>query len=224
MSARSYLWSRNTDFTGKCLFFYLNFSTQSCICIYTCLNWFHPIILQGGGICCYNNIFVLAIRLICAGLGISDFNRRPRVNNILGWILFSFYIYLFYIFCYCLSYWWCRQNCLSEGEMWGKRRHWTRLQCSWNDRPYVTRHPAFVQETCICTNQGSKFNPCLCFSFLIFVLWFIFIWSLISSFQQCSINYPDNGPLPLDAPSWCQAPFDPEGLLRSLLLLCQEKI
>lgn len=32
--------------------------------------------------------------------------------------------------------------------------------------------------------------------------------------QECSINSPENGPLPPDAPSWCQAPFDPEGLLR----------
>ncbi|KAE8804944.1 hypothetical protein D1007_18961 [Hordeum vulgare] len=32
--------------------------------------------------------------------------------------------------------------------------------------------------------------------------------------QQCSIDSPQNGPLPPDAPSWCQAPFDPEGFLR----------
>ncbi|KAL6003638.1 hypothetical protein ACLOJK_023871 [Asimina triloba] len=32
--------------------------------------------------------------------------------------------------------------------------------------------------------------------------------------KLCSINSPDYGPLPPDAPSWCQAPFDPEGLLR----------
>lgn len=32
--------------------------------------------------------------------------------------------------------------------------------------------------------------------------------------QECSINSPDYGPMPPDAPSWCQAPFDPEGLLR----------
>ncbi|KAL2226709.1 UNVERIFIED_CONTAM: Heparan-alpha-glucosaminide N-acetyltransferase [Sesamum indicum] len=32
--------------------------------------------------------------------------------------------------------------------------------------------------------------------------------------QQCSINSPDYGPLPPNAPSWCQAPFDPEGILR----------
>ncbi|KAL6558018.1 hypothetical protein OROMI_018368 [Orobanche minor] len=33
--------------------------------------------------------------------------------------------------------------------------------------------------------------------------------------KQCSINSPDYGQLPPDAPSWCQAPFDPEGYLRS---------
>ncbi|KAL0286065.1 UNVERIFIED_CONTAM: Heparan-alpha-glucosaminide N-acetyltransferase [Sesamum radiatum] len=32
--------------------------------------------------------------------------------------------------------------------------------------------------------------------------------------KQCSINSPDYGPLPPNAPSWCQAPFDPEGILR----------
>ncbi|TVU24694.1 hypothetical protein EJB05_27146 [Eragrostis curvula] len=35
--------------------------------------------------------------------------------------------------------------------------------------------------------------------------------------MQCSMNSPRNGPLPSDAPSWCQAPFDPEGLLSSLM-------
>ncbi|XP_039789820.1 heparan-alpha-glucosaminide N-acetyltransferase-like isoform X1 [Panicum virgatum] len=35
--------------------------------------------------------------------------------------------------------------------------------------------------------------------------------------KECSINYPENGPLPPDAPSWCQAPFDPEGLLSSVM-------
>ncbi|XP_041012617.1 heparan-alpha-glucosaminide N-acetyltransferase isoform X2 [Juglans microcarpa x Juglans regia] len=37
--------------------------------------------------------------------------------------------------------------------------------------------------------------------------------------QQCSINSPSNGPLPSDAPSWCQAPFDPEGLLSSVMAI-----
>ncbi|XP_051198105.1 uncharacterized protein [Lolium perenne] len=34
---------------------------------------------------------------------------------------------------------------------------------------------------------------------------------------RCSIDSPRNGPLPSDAPPWCQAPFDPEGLLSSLM-------
>ncbi|PUZ75888.1 hypothetical protein GQ55_1G245800 [Panicum hallii var. hallii] len=37
--------------------------------------------------------------------------------------------------------------------------------------------------------------------------------------KECSINYPENGPLPPDAPSWCQAPFDPEGLLSSVMAI-----
>ncbi|ONK78257.1 uncharacterized protein A4U43_C02F16290 [Asparagus officinalis] len=37
--------------------------------------------------------------------------------------------------------------------------------------------------------------------------------------KQCSINSPAKGPLPVDAPSWCQAPFDPEGLLSSVMAM-----
>ncbi|KAF7838725.1 heparan-alpha-glucosaminide N-acetyltransferase [Senna tora] len=37
--------------------------------------------------------------------------------------------------------------------------------------------------------------------------------------QECSINSPEHGPLPPDAPSWCQAPFDPEGLLSSVMAI-----
>ncbi|KAL6842921.1 hypothetical protein ACP4OV_027234 [Aristida adscensionis] len=37
--------------------------------------------------------------------------------------------------------------------------------------------------------------------------------------KQCSINSPRNGPLPSDAPTWCEAPFDPEGLLSSLMAI-----
>ncbi|XP_031256111.1 heparan-alpha-glucosaminide N-acetyltransferase [Pistacia vera] len=40
---------------------------------------------------------------------------------------------------------------------------------------------------------------------------------IYSRTKQCSINSPDYGPLPLDAPSWCQAPFDPEALLSSVM-------
>lgn len=36
---------------------------------------------------------------------------------------------------------------------------------------------------------------------------------------ECSIISPDYGPLPPDAPSWCQAPFEPEGLLSSVMAI-----
>uniref|UniRef100_A0A804QJW9 PIPK domain-containing protein n=1 Tax=Zea mays TaxID=4577 RepID=A0A804QJW9_MAIZE len=39
------------------------------------------------------------------------------------------------------------------------------------------------------------------------------------SFFECSIDYLENGPLPPDAPSWCQAPFDPEGLLSFVMAI-----
>ncbi|KAJ8475998.1 hypothetical protein OPV22_019725 [Ensete ventricosum] len=38
---------------------------------------------------------------------------------------------------------------------------------------------------------------------------------LIRRYRFQLINSPASGPLPSDAPPWCQAPFDPEGLLRN---------
>ncbi|XP_057535901.1 uncharacterized protein LOC130813964 isoform X2 [Amaranthus tricolor] len=38
-----------------------------------------------------------------------------------------------------------------------------------------------------------------------------------SAQTECSINSPDYGPLPPNAPGWCLAPFDPEGVLSSLM-------
>ncbi|XP_062145150.1 uncharacterized protein LOC133852409 isoform X3 [Alnus glutinosa] len=35
--------------------------------------------------------------------------------------------------------------------------------------------------------------------------------------KECSVNSPDYGPLPPNAPGWCLAPFDPEGILSSLM-------
>ncbi|CAN6470449.1 unnamed protein product [Victoria cruziana] len=37
--------------------------------------------------------------------------------------------------------------------------------------------------------------------------------------KECSILSPDYGPLPPNAPSWCHAPFDPEGLLSSFMAI-----
>ncbi|XP_010523186.2 PREDICTED: heparan-alpha-glucosaminide N-acetyltransferase [Tarenaya hassleriana] len=42
---------------------------------------------------------------------------------------------------------------------------------------------------------------------------------IYSRTKNCSINSPNYGPLPPDAPSWCQAPFDPEGLLSSFMAI-----
>ncbi|KAK8967531.1 hypothetical protein KSP40_PGU006401 [Platanthera guangdongensis] len=35
--------------------------------------------------------------------------------------------------------------------------------------------------------------------------------------KECSINSPDYGPLPPNSPEWCLAPFDPEGILSSVM-------
>ncbi|OIW12823.1 hypothetical protein TanjilG_24756 [Lupinus angustifolius] len=43
--------------------------------------------------------------------------------------------------------------------------------------------------------------------------------AIYSRTHECSINSPDYGPLPPDAPAWCQAPFDPEGLLSSMMAI-----
>ncbi|KAK9048932.1 hypothetical protein SSX86_032101 [Deinandra increscens subsp. villosa] len=34
--------------------------------------------------------------------------------------------------------------------------------------------------------------------------------------KACTLSYPESGPLRPDAPSWCRAPFEPEGLLSSI--------
>ncbi|KAK3008134.1 hypothetical protein RJ639_014246, partial [Escallonia herrerae] len=40
---------------------------------------------------------------------------------------------------------------------------------------------------------------------------------VIPGSQECSVNSPDYGPLPPSSPGWCLAPFDPEGILSSLM-------
>ncbi|KAF5940632.1 hypothetical protein HYC85_021799 [Camellia sinensis] len=39
------------------------------------------------------------------------------------------------------------------------------------------------------------------------------VWSRL---KACTFSYPDSGPLRTDAPNWCRAPFEPEGLLSSI--------
>ncbi|RYR39839.1 hypothetical protein Ahy_A09g045472 isoform C [Arachis hypogaea] len=38
--------------------------------------------------------------------------------------------------------------------------------------------------------------------------------------KACSVNSPDYGPLPPNSPGWCLAPFDPEGILRTISRGC----
>lgn len=37
--------------------------------------------------------------------------------------------------------------------------------------------------------------------------------------QACTFSSPGDGPLRKDAPTWCRAPFEPEGLLRFIFPL-----
>lgn len=45
-------------------------------------------------------------------------------------------------------------------------------------------------------------------------------WSFSSSkvIQACTFDSPHAGPLRNDAPAWCRSPFEPEGIVRSVLL------
>ncbi|KDO44445.1 hypothetical protein CISIN_1g0107912mg, partial [Citrus sinensis] len=40
------------------------------------------------------------------------------------------------------------------------------------------------------------------------------VWSRL---EACTLSSPNSGPLREDAPSWCRAPFEPEGLLRFII-------
>lgn len=81
--------------------------------------------------------------------------------------------------------------------------------------------------------DDQKYSSSFNYSKFLFLLltifsipWYSNIW--LFSWQECSVNSPNYGPLPVDAPSWCQAPFDPEGLLRFVIdtsiffVICQK--
>ena len=103
--------------------------------------------------------------------------------------------------------------------MWSKRRDRSSVQCCGNDRQEDTWDSPFIYiNTGVCANTGitSFINPKLNLTSVAWICSFVLFCLYI---QQCSINSPGYGPLPPDAPSWCQAPFDPEGILRSVLHL-----
>ncbi|XP_048319199.2 uncharacterized protein LOC107424607 isoform X2 [Ziziphus jujuba] len=68
-------------------------------------------------------------------------------------------------------------------------------------------------------NTGPACNAVGMIDRKIFGIQHLYRRPVYSRTKQCSINSPDYGPLPADAPSWCQAPFDPEGLLSSVMAI-----
>ncbi|CAH9085636.1 unnamed protein product, partial [Cuscuta epithymum] len=75
-------------------------------------------------------------------------------------------------------------------------------------------------ETVHCSVQGSLKPPCNAVGFidrLILGENHLYQHPVYRRTKECSINSPDYGPLPQNAPEWCLAPFDPEGILSSLM-------
>ncbi|KAL5540463.1 hypothetical protein UlMin_043931 [Ulmus minor] len=68
---------------------------------------------------------------------------------------------------------------------------------------HLYKKPVYAQSEVLVALNETK----LSFGFLVLIL------------QQCSINSLDSSPLPMDAPLWCQAPFDPKGLLSSVMAI-----
>ncbi|CAH9079066.1 unnamed protein product [Cuscuta europaea] len=75
-------------------------------------------------------------------------------------------------------------------------------------------------ETVHCSVRGSLKPPCNAVGFidrLILGENHLYQRPVYRRTKECSINSPDYGPLPQNAPEWCLAPFDPEGILSSLM-------
>ncbi|KAL6897762.1 hypothetical protein ACP4OV_006721 [Aristida adscensionis] len=71
-----------------------------------------------------------------------------------------------------------------------------------------------------CGVRGSLGPPCNAIGFVDRVLLgenHLYKNPVYKRTKECSINSPDYGPLPPNAPNWCLAPFDPEGLLSTLM-------
>ncbi|KAJ3669467.1 hypothetical protein LUZ60_011417 [Juncus effusus] len=71
-----------------------------------------------------------------------------------------------------------------------------------------------------CGTRGSLDPPCNAVGFIDRLLLgqnHLYAHPVYRRIKECSVNSPDYGALPSDAPSWCLAPFDPEGLLSSVM-------
>ncbi|KAK9139241.1 hypothetical protein Scep_008922 [Stephania cephalantha] len=68
----------------------------------------------------------------------------------------------------------------------------------------------------VCGARGSMEPPCNAVGFIDrFLLGEKHLYQrpVYRRTKECSVNSPDYGPLPPNAPTWCVAPFDPEGVL-----------
>ncbi|XP_022640651.1 heparan-alpha-glucosaminide N-acetyltransferase isoform X2 [Vigna radiata var. radiata] len=71
-----------------------------------------------------------------------------------------------------------------------------------------------------CEVRGSLEPPCNAVGFvdrLILGEYHMYQRPVYIRTKECSVNSPDYGPLPPNSPGWCLAPFDPEGILSSLM-------
>jgi hypothetical protein len=105
---------------------------------------------------------------------------------------------------------------LIAGAMWCEKFYRARLQRRWHDRPECSWNPASLY-TPVLSENGGIYSVKALFGTRVYPHQTSNPHYIVSCVQRCSIDSPRNGPLPSDAPPWCQAPFDPEGLLSSLM-------
>ncbi|KAL3849717.1 hypothetical protein ACJIZ3_011599 [Penstemon smallii] len=75
-------------------------------------------------------------------------------------------------------------------------------------------------QTVHCGLRGSLEPPCNAVGFIDRILLgeqHLYQHPVYIRTKECSVNSPDYGPLPPNSPAWCLAPFDPEGILSSLM-------
>ncbi|KAK7344400.1 hypothetical protein VNO77_13949 [Canavalia gladiata] len=82
-----------------------------------------------------------------------------------------------------------------------------------------TSHLSIIQNV-HCEVRGSLEPPCNAVGFidrLILGEDHVYQHPVYRRTKECSVNSPDYGPLLPNSPGWCLAPFDPEGILSSLM-------
>ncbi|XP_048336296.2 uncharacterized protein LOC107426274 isoform X3 [Ziziphus jujuba] len=83
----------------------------------------------------------------------------------------------------------------------------------------MSAYPSYTQ-TVHCEVRGSLQPPCNAVGLLdrtILGEHHLYQRPVYRRTKECSVNSPDYGPLPTNSPVWCLAPFDPEGILSSLM-------